>query len=62
MSFIKQSMLSLEVPADKINEVKPDDVIGTKVVVAVKNKGGYTNVRSVQVVAPEFSSDNISFD
>ena len=62
MSFIKQRMLSLDVPADKINEVKPDDLIGTKVVVAVKNKGGYTNVRSVQVVSPEFSSDNISFD
>jgi hypothetical protein len=62
MSFIKQRMLSLGVPAEKINEVKPDDLIGTKVVVAVKNKGGYTNVRSIQVVDPQFSGDNIAFE
>ncbi len=62
MSYIKQRMLSLEVPADKINDVKPEDLIGTKAVVAVKNKNGFTNVQRVQVVPPEFSGDKIAFE
>lgn len=62
MSFIKQRMISLGVPADKINSTTPEDLIGIKCVVAVKNKGGYTNVRSVTVVNSEFSSDNVGFE
>lgn len=61
MSFIKQRMISLGVPADKINTTNPDDLIGTKCVVAVKNKGGYTNVRQVTVVDAEFGSDTVEF-
>jgi len=60
MSFIKQRMLSLGVPRDRINTTNPSDLIGTKVVISVKNKGGYTNVKDVTVVDPEFSADNIN--
>jgi len=56
MSFIKQRMISLGVPAEKINSVTPDELVGTKCVVAVKNKNGYTNVRSVTTVDADFGS------
>lgn len=62
MSFLKQRVLSLGVPESKVNSIGPDDLIGTKCVVAVKNKGGYTNVRNVTVVDSEFGSDNTTFE
>jgi hypothetical protein len=61
MSFLKQRLLDLGVPSERINEVKPDDLIGSKVIVAVKNKNGYTNVVKLTKVDENFSSDNVTF-
>jgi len=61
MSFLKQRLLDLGVPSERINEVKPDDLIGSKVIVAVKNKNGYTNVTKLTKVDENFSSDNVTF-
>lgn len=62
MSFIKQRLIGLGVPAERISEVQPDDLVGIKCVVAVKNKDGYTNVRSCTKVDESFTSDNVTFE
>jgi hypothetical protein len=55
LSYIKARMKDLGIPGERVNSVKPDDLIGIKAVVAVKNNNGYTNVRKVTVVADDFS-------
>lgn len=50
MSFLKQRLLDLGVPADRINQVTPDDLIAKEVTVSVKNNDGYVNVRKVTLV------------
>ena len=52
MSYIKSRMLDLGVPAERINSVTKDDVVGTYVAVTVKTKGEYQNVNKV-VIKPE---------
>jgi len=46
-SFLKQRLLSLGVPPDRINSFEPEDALGVEVVFTVKNKDGYTNVSRV---------------
>lgn len=51
MSFLKQRLLSLGVPEDRMNSVKEDELIGADVVVTVKpGKNGYTNVSRVELM------------
>lgn len=45
--WLKQRLISLGVPEDRVDEVEPDDIIGTKVVLQVKQNGQYTNVNRV---------------
>jgi len=47
LSFLKQRMLSLGVTEDQINTVSPDDLVGTKVVITLKQNGEYTNISKV---------------
>lgn len=47
-SFLKQRLLSLGVPADRINSFTPEDAIGVDVVITVKNKDGYANINRVE--------------
>lgn len=47
-SFLKQRLLSLGVPADRINSFEPEDALGVTVVISVKNKDGYANVNKVE--------------
>ncbi len=50
MSFLKSRLLDLGIPAERVNEVQADDLIGREVIIAIKNKNGYTNIRNVQLV------------
>lgn len=47
-SFLKQRLLSLGVPPDRINSFEPEDALGVEVVFTVKNKDGYANVTKVE--------------
>ncbi len=49
MSFIKQRLGSLGVPESRMNEVKPEDLVGTEVMLTLEKKGDYTNVKSVEL-------------
>lgn len=46
-SFLKQRLISIGVPADRINSFEPEDALGTDVVFTVKKNGEYTNVTRV---------------
>lgn len=49
LSFLKQRLLNLEVPEDKMNSVSDDDLVGMEVYVTTKEgKNGYTNVQKVE--------------
>lgn len=50
-SFLKRRLMDLGVPADRVGEVEPDDLIGTEVVISIKfnPKSGFTNVNRVSV-------------
>jgi hypothetical protein len=49
MSFIKSHLLSLGVPAERVNTVTAEDIVGTEVEISIKNANGYTNVRKISV-------------
>lgn len=51
MSFLKQRMLSLGIPENRVNSVEPDDLIGLDCYVTVKKgKNDYMNVTEVKLV------------
>lgn len=55
MRFIKTRMLSLGVPAERINSVEPEDIEGTEVALTVdkqKNNPRYMQVVRVDVLSP----------
>lgn len=60
-SFLKQRMLSLGIPAERINSVTPDDLKAREVYITTKtttsNDRIYTNVRKVVVI-----EDGVAFD
>ena len=47
LSFLKSHLMSLGVPAEKVNEVDADDLVGTEVYITVRSANGYTNVRKI---------------
>ena len=53
-SFLKARMLDLGIPAERVNSVTADDLLGIHCFVSVKNNNGYTNVRKV-TLAPTSS-------
>ena len=46
-SYLKQRLLSIGVPNERINSFEPEDALGADVVITVKSKDGYTNVQRV---------------
>jgi len=62
--YLKQRIISLGVPADRINVVDPGDLIGKDCYITVKNRNGYTNVNKVTLAdaAGEASSSKGAFD
>ena len=50
-SFLKQRLLSLDVPEDRVNSVEPSDLEGIECYVTVKTNGQYQNVTEVKTVA-----------
>lgn len=46
-SFLKQRIIGLGVPADRISVVDPSDLIGKEVFVTTKMRNGFTNVQNV---------------
>ena len=42
--YLKQRLINLGVPTDRLSQVDPDDLIGKDVYVTVKNRGEYANV------------------
>lgn len=48
-SFLKQRIVSLGVPEDVVNkgQFQPRQIVGVPVLITVKNKDGYTNVKKV---------------
>lgn len=46
-SFLKQRLLSIGIPNERINTFEPDDALGASVVITVKTKDGYANVNKV---------------
>lgn len=51
-SFLKQRMLNLGIPEERINDLSTDDLIGTECIVSVKKNGEYTNVTKVALAEP----------
>jgi len=49
LSFLKSHLLSLGVPAEKVNSVDADDLVGTEVYITVRTANGYCNVRKLVV-------------
>jgi hypothetical protein len=49
LSFLKSHLLACGVPAERVNDVTAEDLIGTDVTITVKNKDGYVNIRKVEV-------------
>ena len=47
LSYLKARMISLGVPAEKINTIQSDDLLGREVVITLVTKGEYQNVRKV---------------
>jgi len=58
-SFIKQRLLSLGVPENRVNTVNPDDLLGVKVWATIKpGKNGYPSVSKVEL--QDASSSSVS--
>ncbi len=57
-SFLKQRLISLGVPADRLGVVEPADLIGKEVYVTVKNREGYANVNKVTLVDASETSES----
>jgi Protein of unknown function (DUF669) len=48
-SFLKQRLTSLGIPADRMNKVTPEDIIGSRVVIRVQeDANGYAQVKNVE--------------
>ena len=47
LSFLKSHILSMGVPAEEVSSINAEDLVGTEVIVSVKNRDGYTNVRKI---------------
>lgn len=47
VSYLKQRLANLGVPDERMNTVTPDDLIGKRVWVTVKNRNGYVNAQRV---------------
>jgi len=60
MTWLKSRLKDLGVPNDRMSELDPEDLIGIKCVVAVKNKGEYRNVTKITTVDEDFSLDDAS--
>lgn len=52
-SFLKQRLLSIGIPNERINSFEPDDALGADVVITVKTKDGYANVNKVATLTDE---------
>lgn len=52
-SWLKRRLIDLGVPEDKINDIQPNDLVGTEVYVTFKNNGAYQNVSKVEVVGAD---------
>lgn len=48
-SYLKMRLASLGVPEARMNDVEPDDLTGTAVIVTVKVNGEYSNVNKVEL-------------
>ena len=46
-AWLKQRIIGLGVPADRMSSVDPDDLIGKDVYITVKNRNGFANVNKV---------------
>lgn len=49
LSFLKSHLLACGIPAERVNDVSADDLVGTNVTITIKNKDGYVNIRKVEV-------------
>jgi hypothetical protein len=50
LAWLKQRLLNLEIPEDRMNSVSDDDLVGLDVYVTTKEgKNGYTNVQKVEL-------------
>lgn len=47
LSYLKARMETLGIPAERMNTVGPDDLIGIEVVITLATKGEYQNVKKV---------------
>ena len=50
LSFLKSRLTDFGIPAEKMNSVMPEDIIGLQVKITVTENKGYTNVRTVNLV------------
>ncbi len=48
-SFLKDRLLSLGVPPERLNAVGPENLIGIEVTITMRERNGYTNVSRVAV-------------
>ena len=56
-AWLKQRILSIGIPESKLNDVDPDDLIGTPIYFTKKQKGEYHNVTFVE---PRAEGDSLS--
>lgn len=56
-SFLKKRMLDLGIPPERVNTVRPEDLMGRECMVTVVNKDGYTNVRKVILIEDGIAVD-----
>ena len=47
LSFLKSHLISLGVPAEEVNTVEVEDIVGREFTVKIVNRDGYTNVRNI---------------
>ena len=58
--YLKQRILGLGVPADRISQVDPSDLIGKHVYITVKNRNGYANVNRATLIDADSESVSAS--
>lgn len=61
LSFIKQRLMSLNIPADRLTSFESEDVEGLRCVVTVVQNKEYKNVRNVVTVDEDFELDSTPF-
>lgn len=58
-SWLKQRIVSLGVPEDRIKDTNPSDLVGTAIYFTIKNKDGFCNVNNVTLnTDDEFAGSN----